>query len=172
LFTPAAGEDLCSACGLLPSEPLWQAGGTSPGAAAKQPAGAASKRPGRVSAPATNFRGGRALRRIVIGAVGALLIAGLGVSVFTQRQTLTDTWTAVRRHTLSDSWMAKRRRTLSDSWIAMKRRTTEAWIAVRQYTPFDAPAEVKRSASVPPEPLAHRRTQAGAVKAKKRGRDE
>ena len=171
LFTPAAGEDLCPACGVLPSEPLWEAGETNPGPAG-QPAGAPSKRPGKGSAQSANFRARRALRRMVIGAVGALLVAGLGASIITQRQKLSETWTAFRRHTLSDSWIAKRRRTLSDSWVAMKRHTSQAWIAVRQYTPFDAPAEVKRSASVPPEPLAHRRTQAGAVKAKKRGRDE
>jgi hypothetical protein len=122
-----------------------------------------------------NFRGGRALRRIVIGAVGALLVAGLGASIITQRQRLSDTWTSLRRHTLSDSWIAKKRRTLSESWIAVKRHTSQAWIALRQYTPFDAP-EAKRSASVAPEPLAQRRTQAGIGKAKaaakKRGRDE
>ena len=113
----------------------------------------------------------RALRRMVMGAVGALLVAGLGATIITQRHKLSETWTTIRRHTLSEPWIAKGRHTLSDSWIAMRRHTSEAWIAVRRYTPFDAP-QVKPAASVPPQPTAQRRTHAGAGKAKKRGRDE
>ena len=135
LYEATPGDrGVCAACRrLLPSEPPWRSGGTSPAPASAKPVAAVFKRPSAVSAERASFRGGRALRRIAFGAACAFLVAGLAA--------------AIGRHTLSDAWTAIQRQSPSQAWTALQRRASEAWSAVRRLTPFDEP-QAKRGASV------------------------
>jgi hypothetical protein len=145
LYEAVPGDrGVCAACRrLLPSEPPWRSGATSPAPAAAKPVGAVVKRPGVVSAERPRFRGGRVLRRIAFGAACAFLVAGLAAAI--GRRTLTDAWTAVRRHTPAQAW------------TAIQRQASEAWIAVRRLTPFDEP-QAKKGASVGSATLPSRAT--------------
>ena len=87
-------------------------------------------------------------RRIVIGAVVAVIVAGLGAGVAMRRQPLSDSWTKIERHMKSGVWSTIRRRT-SAIWAATRRQSSDAWIAVRRRLPFDA-SEGKGSDSIAP----------------------
>jgi hypothetical protein len=121
----------------------WRAdaNGADPGA------GAAPRKPQREKARPRTIKNG-AWRRIAIGAVVALIVAGLGAGVATRRQPLSDSWTKIERHMKSGTWSTIRRRT-SAIWTAMRRQGSEAWVAVRRRLPFDA-SEGKGSDSIAP----------------------
>ena len=94
MYSPSAGDKgLCAPCSrLLPSEPPWRSDGRSVDQAldALEERGGGS-RLGRM------FQG-RNLRRIAIGAGGALLVAGLGIWVAVRRDTVSGAWNAIRSH--------------------------------------------------------------------------
>jgi hypothetical protein len=91
--------------------------------------------------------GRRALRRIAIGAGGALLVAGLGAWwMRSSGHTPSTVWTAIRRHSPSDAWSGIKRHS-SEAWVAIRRHSSDAWIAIRRHTPFDVP-DAKPSATV------------------------
>jgi len=132
--------------------------------------GAVSKGPGvmrRISL------GKRTLRRIAIGAGGALLVAGLGAWwMRSSGHTPSTVWTAIKRHSPSDAWSGIKRHS-SEAWVAIRRHSSDAWIAIRRHTPFDVP-DAKPSGAVasatPPHTVVrdatatrgtHRRTGAG-----------
>jgi len=144
LHTPTPGDrGLCTACRrLLVSDVPWRgdAAGADPGA------GTAPKKPQKAQRARPIKYGGS--RRIAIGAVIALIVAGLGAGVAMRRQPLSDSWTKIERHMKSGVWSTVRRRT-SAIWAATRRQSSEAWIAVRRRLPFDAP-EGKGSDSIAP----------------------
>jgi len=91
--------------------------------------------------------GGRALRRIAIGAGSALLVAGLGAWwMRSSGHTPSTAWTAIRRHSPSDAWGGIKRHS-SEAWVAIRRHSSDAWIAIRRHTPFDVP-DAKPSGAV------------------------
>jgi hypothetical protein len=144
LHTPTPGDrGLCAACRrLLVSDVPWrgEGGGADPGA------GTASRKPQKAQR-ARPIKGG-AWRRVAIGAVVALIVAGLGAGVAMRRQPLSDSWTKIERHMKSGAWSTIRRRS-SAIWAAMRRQSSDAWVAVRRRLPFDAP-DSKGSDSIAP----------------------
>ena len=135
LYTPDPGDQgVCSMCrSLLPPQPPARTGGTSARPMSGQGTGAVSKRAGRISI------GRRALRRIAIGAAGALLVVGLGAWwMRSSGHTPSTVWTAIRRHSPSDAWSGIKRHS-SEAWVAIRRHSSDAWIAIRRHTPFDEP---------------------------------
>ena len=142
LHTPAPGDrGLCAACRrLLVSDVPWRGDTAGAGTAPKKPQQEKASRPRPI-------RNG-ASRRIVIGAVVALIVAGLGAGVAMRRQPLSDSWTKIERHMKSGVFSTIRRRT-SAIWATMRRQSSDAWVAVRRRLPFDA-SDGKGSDSIAP----------------------
>ena len=142
LHTPTPGDrGLCAACRrLLVSDVPWRGDTAGAGTAPKKPQQEKASRPRPI-------RNG-ASRRIVIGAVVALIVAGLGAGVATRRQPLLDSWTKIERHMKSGVFSTIRRRT-SAIWATMRRQSSDAWVAVRRRLPFDA-SDGKGSDSIAP----------------------
>jgi len=114
--------------------------------------GAVSKGPGvmrRIS------MGKRTLRRIAIGAGGALLVAGLGAGwMRSSGHTPSTVWTAIKRHSPFDAWSAIKRHS-SEAWVAIRRHSSDAWIAIRRHTPFDVPDAKSSGAIASATPPSH-----------------
>src|SRR5439155_15307370 len=153
LHTPTPGDrGLCAACRrLLVSDVPWRGDTAGAGTAPKKPQQEKASRPRPI-------RNG-ASRRIVIGAVVAFIVAGLGAGVAMRRQPLSDSWTKIERHMKSGVFSTIRRRTSaiwatmrrqsSDAWVAVRRQSSDAWVAVQRRLPFDA-SEGKGSDSIAP----------------------
>ena len=128
LYTPTRGDEgVCGACRItVPDDPSSRPlppqafDDAEPMARPSTP-----RRAGGASRPASGK--GRALRRVVLGAVTAAAVVAGGAAAFRfGRRPLADAWSSIRRHSAADAWSA------------LRRRASGAWVALREHVPIDA----------------------------------
>ena len=137
LFTHTPGDGgLCPECTQTPASGLALDTDDNelPAPPPLKPLGAIRQR--SAAPPAPLRRGGRGLRRILIGTIGASLISGVAV-LAVRTEAAPGAWVAVRHH-LSDA-MATLGRHASPAFARVEAHASQAMVAIRRHTPWPAP---------------------------------